>query len=103
VAGNNALAVFAIGVIALIAGVGRLVQHYIDGTGQDDPVPVPVFVAAALFGSAVVLMTSRAAARDFLKVHTNLRAWHLWLAAALIVAILGLTYVAGATNAVRRE
>jgi hypothetical protein len=82
--------------VALIAGTGRFIQHYAQGSEVWDPVPVPVFVASALFGLVVVAVYARAIGQAFLESHDQITANQLWIGFGLISGVLALAYLAGA-------
>jgi hypothetical protein len=86
----------AIGLIALIAGLGRLVQAYREGGSL---VPIPVLLASVAFGLLITSYTLRAVAAIFLDSHPALRASQVWLAILGTVLVLALAFLAGAASA----
>jgi hypothetical protein len=52
--GNRRLDIVFVAAVALIAGVGRLVQHFTTGEVVPNPPPVIVFVLAAVGGASVL-------------------------------------------------
>jgi uncharacterized membrane protein YdcZ (DUF606 family) len=92
---NQGLAILWVGVVALIAGVGRLVQHYTQGEKVPDAPPVAVFVASAAFGFVIVLIALRAGVHEFLATHENVRARNLWLAVGGVAGMLLVAFLLG--------
>lgn len=91
---NGALTLFAIGLIALIAGVGRLVQR-LTTTGEQDPVPLPALVGATIFGLLVVSLVVQSAAREYLGKHEDISGRQLWLAGVFVVGAAVLVFALG--------
>lgn len=92
---NSALAILAIGIIALIAGVGRLVQHFTQGEQVPNPPPVPVFVLAAAFGAVITSVALWTLVREFVATHQQIRISWLYLAIAGATVALCLAYFLG--------
>lgn len=91
---NSPLVILAIGIIALIAGVGRLVQHFTEGEQVPDPPPVPVFVLAAAFGAVITSVALWALVREFVAKRQQIRVW-LYLGIAGATVALCLAYFLG--------
>jgi hypothetical protein len=92
------LSIVAIGLIALIAGAGRLLQAYRD---PNPAVPIPVLVAATGFGLAITALTIRAAGAIYLDGHPGVRASVLWLGILGASIAIVLAFVGGAANSGR--
>ena len=92
---NPFLALAFIGIGALVAGMGRLVQAYRE---HGSIVPIPVLVVSAGFGLVVTILTIRALAQIFLDDHLTLRAGRLWLTLVAAILLLVLAFIAGAAS-----
>ena len=87
----------AIGLIAFIAGAGRLLQAYRDHDANP-LVPISVLVAATGFGLVITALTIRAASILYLESHPGLRASALWLGIFGASLTIVLAFVAGANS-----
>lgn len=63
------LSVVAIGLIALVAGVGRLTAGYRERDAPPDIVRIPILLASVGFGLVVTMITVRAIAIILLDAH----------------------------------
>jgi hypothetical protein len=92
--------IVAIGLIALIAGAGRLLQAYRDHDANP-LVPIPVLVAATGFGLVITALTVRAASALYLETHPGVRASVLWLGILGASLAIVLAFVGGVANSGR--
>jgi hypothetical protein len=90
--------IVAIGLIALIAGAGRLLQAYRDHDANP-AVPIPMLVAATGFGLVITAMTIRAAGILYLETHPGVRASMLLLGVLGASLAIVLAFVAVASSA----
>jgi hypothetical protein len=90
----------AIGLIALIAGAGRLLQAYRDND-RNPAVPIPVLVAATGYGLVITALTIRAAGTIYLDGHPGVRASVLWLGILGASLVIVLAFVGGVANSGR--
>jgi hypothetical protein len=92
------LSVVAIGLIALVAGVGRLTAGYREHNAPPDIIRIPILLGSVGFGLVITVLTVRAITIIFLDAHPGVRP------AQVAVAILGaslalvLAFVAGSVS-----
>jgi hypothetical protein len=94
------LSIVAIGLIALIAGAGRLLQAYRDHDANP-AVPIPALVAATGLGLVITALTIRAAGILYLETHAGVRASMLLLGLLGASLAIVLAFVGGVASAGR--